>query len=561
MANDDKVEFDSIIDGKTVANQQQHEHHHMDKRDSNSVLVATSIPILQLNVAGEWGPWQRRFFIFFMITAMCSSWHSLQLTFIGPKVKYECIDPFNHSSSNGSMISPITTSISTTPSSSSSSSSSDQCMIDGIACTKWSYDVGHNDSFYHRTIVSEWDLVCNQSWLVSFTQSMYMIGTLMAVFGMAHCSDHFGRRPTILIGWFFQLAGCLSCAFSTSIIQFLISRLILAFGMGTTWSTGFVLLIEMVGPEKREFAGLAVQLGWAFGYVTLPGVAYLARDFRILLICCAALQLLQLPLYWMVTESPRWLLTKRNINDSTKLLKRIGKMNKCHLSSSEIETMVVQANEHEIKHSQLMNSHAKTKRYTIFDLFRTCTMARTTLMIYFLWFCNSLIYYGLSLNTNDWNGDPFINFLLLGLVEFPAYIGCMYLVPLFGHRRALMVTLMGAGIGCLLSILTTYNTHMGIFFASMGKFCVTCSFAIIYVYSAQIYPTVIRTIGVGSSSTVARIGSILAPFIKDLSQATTLAVPMVMLGILSIVAASFVLFIHEPRGTEIPDRPEDLEKK
>ncbi len=49
-----------------------------------------------------------------------------------------------------------------------------------------------------------------------------------------------------------------------------------------------------------------------------------------------------------------------------------------------------------------------------------------------------------------------------------------------------------------------------------GKFCVTASFAIIYVYSTQIYPTVMRTIGLGTSSMVARIGSVLAPFIKDL---------------------------------------------
>lgn len=73
-----------------------------------------------------------------------------------------------------------------------------------------------------------------------------------------------------------------------------------------------------------------------------------------------------------------------------------------------------------------------------------------------------------------------------------------------------------------------------------GKFCVTASFAIVYVYTGttfvhqkyaiflilnafltlpktgQTYPTVLRSIGVGSSSTVARIGSMLAPFIKDL---------------------------------------------
>ena len=53
-------------------------------------------------------------------------------------------------------------------------------------------------------------------------------------------------------------------------------------------------------------------------------------------------------------------------------------------------------------------------------------------------------------------------------------------------------------------------------FAMIGKFCVTSSFGIIYVYSAEIYPTVVRNVGVGSSSMVGRIGSILAPFVKEM---------------------------------------------
>jgi OCT family organic cation transporter-like MFS transporter 4/5 len=58
----------------------------------------------------------------------------------------------------------------------------------------------------------------------------------------------------------------------------------------------------------------------------------------------------------------------------------------------------------------------------------------------------------------------------------------------------------------------------------IGKFCVTCSFGIIYVYSAEIYPTVVRGVGVGSSSMVGRIGSILAPFVKELVGITEILV-------------------------------------
>lgn len=49
--------------------------------------------------------------------------------------------------------------------------------------------------------------------------------------------------------------------------------------------------------------------------------------------------------------------------------------------------------------------------------------------------------------------------------------------------------------------------------SQIGKFGVTCAFAIIYVYAAELFPTVLRSTGMGMSSVMARVGSILAPII------------------------------------------------
>lgn len=53
----------------------------------------------------------------------------------------------------------------------------------------------------------------------------------------------------------------------------------------------------------------------------------------------------------------------------------------------------------------------------------------------------------------------------------------------------------------------------------IGKLCITASYAIIYVLTAEIFPTVVRNVGVGSSSMVARIGGALAPYINLLVSA------------------------------------------
>jgi hypothetical protein len=50
-------------------------------------------------------------------------------------------------------------------------------------------------------------------------------------------------------------------------------------------------------------------------------------------------------------------------------------------------------------------------------------------------------------------------------------------------------------------------------FSTLGKFGISSSFALIYVFTAELIPTIVRTIGVGMSSTFARFGSIAAPFV------------------------------------------------
>jgi MFS transporter, OCT family, solute carrier family 22 (organic cation transporter), member 4/5 len=49
-----------------------------------------------------------------------------------------------------------------------------------------------------------------------------------------------------------------------------------------------------------------------------------------------------------------------------------------------------------------------------------------------------------------------------------------------------------------------------------GKFCASMSYAIIYLFSSELFPTSIRNTGMGCCSMVARIGSMTAPFIIGL---------------------------------------------
>lgn len=52
----------------------------------------------------------------------------------------------------------------------------------------------------------------------------------------------------------------------------------------------------------------------------------------------------------------------------------------------------------------------------------------------------------------------------------------------------------------------------------IGKFAVTTAYSLVYAFTAEIYPTVLRNTALGACSMASRIGSITAPFFIYLSK-------------------------------------------
>ncbi|XP_072018529.1 organic cation transporter protein-like [Amphiura filiformis] len=229
--------------------------------------------------------------------------------------------------------------------------------------------------------------------------------------------------------------------FSPNMITFTILRFLLGTSNMGLFILGSVIGAEFLGPSKRVIGVMGMQMGFAIGYMMLALVAFLIRKWRIIqFVLCAPVVFFFL-LMPIVPESPRWLMSQGKYNKAEKIIRKAAKVNGKKVPEPLFD-------EEDIKHG----SEKLKEQPTVIDLFKTPNLRRNTINLMWNWFVNSIVYYGLSLNTGDLGGNEFISFFISGVVEVPAVIYAFFAIEWFGRRPNLAGTEILAGIACFATI-------------------------------------------------------------------------------------------------------------
>lgn len=145
-----------------------------------------------------------------------------------------------------------------------------------------------------------------------------------------------------------------------------------------------------------------------------------------------------------------------------------------------------------------------------------------------------MAYYGLAMNPNFLGGDRYITFIIGAVLEIPALLIVLFTMNILG-RKTLCMGGFFAGALCLLVTLPipdgrkkSFQLQLSSFIIKfslkeyptllmimvvLGKMSLTAVYAIIYVYTPELFPTVIRSTAMGSCSMVARVGAVSASYI------------------------------------------------
>ncbi|XP_072301724.1 organic cation/carnitine transporter 2-like [Eucyclogobius newberryi] len=154
-------------------------------------------------------------------------------------------------------------------------------------------------------------------------------------------------------------------------------------------------------------------------------------------------------------------------------------------------------------------------------------------------------YFGVSLNTSKLTPDPYLGSLLSAAVEVPAAI-CTWLALRYLPRRVCVgVALLLGGVSLLSrSIIPPSLQWLSITMEMIGKFGFANSMNLLFAYTAEVFPTVLRNTATGICSTFARIGNCTAPFILQLGLYYPF-LPSIVLGALAAGSSIGAAFLPE----------------
>jgi len=511
-----------------------------------------------LSRIGIFGKWQARKIGVVQLVGFFTAWQMLVVSFIVPEVDFWCSPPGLEIplGEKVNWTSPVMVS--------NNVSKYDTCKMFEVEyepttipsdvdeslvteCSRWDYA---RDT-YPETVVSEFNLVCENDKWRSLSQSIYMFGIMVGAVGSGILSDMFGRKKVTILASIGILIFGISVSFSPSIAVFTFLRWCIAVCSISCFTCGYVYCMEMIGGKWSTYIGIGLEFPWALGYMSLPLVAWIFPSWSHLQLAVSIPVLLLSILLLMpglVPESPRWLLVRGNKEEAEEILEKAAEMNGKQISG--------------VKNSTKIDKEVKTdvKSSTLIDLFRTPCMRQSTLIMYYLWFTNSFVYYGLTLNSGSLiPGDLHINFVIGGALEILAYILTIVAFLFAGRRISMSVSMLIGGVALLLTPAVSSVAGKAVL-AQLGKFAITGSFAMVYVYAAEIFPTVVRNVGIGSSSMCARVGSIIAPYIgRELGRSSP-AAPVIIFGVTSVLAGVLVLLLPETRNTKLPDTMQEGEE-
>ncbi|OAD62967.1 Synaptic vesicle 2-related protein [Eufriesea mexicana] len=340
----------------------------------------------------------------------------------------------------------------------------------------------------------------------ALTTTVVFLGMMLSSTFWSNLSDRYGSKQSLTLCAILLLYYAFLSAFAPNFLWILLLRGLVGFAIGCV-PQSVTLYAEFLPAKQRAKCVILLDCFWALGACFEVAIALAIMPtfgWRWLLI----LSTIPLLIFAIITpwlpESTVFDITSGRMDKAVSTLERVARENKKPLPPGRL----VMDRFYQVNHGKLKDVLSKD-------------MCRTSTLLWLVWMSTAFCYYGVVLMTTElfhtsseqcslWENkkedvcqldcrlerSDYIDLLWTTLAEFPGIFSTIFAIEKIGRA-------------CLLSrvVLT-----LAIFLA---RGLIAGVFQAAYVYTPEVYPTHLRSIGVSTCSAMARIGAMVTPYIAQ----------------------------------------------
>ncbi|KAJ8941606.1 hypothetical protein NQ318_012952 [Aromia moschata] len=505
---------------------------------------------------GDFGRWQLKISLLMALLKFPIAWFSLSIVFLAPPTIFWCKPPAKYATLQDNewlkkMVPDEKNSLK------QEGLNSGYCVMkdieNGPENTLPCVDgYSYNTTVFHSSIVTEWDLVCGHQSLIDISQISLMLGILIGNIFFGIMADRSGRKLVLMMCISLQSVFGIIASWIPWYWGFVLARFLLAVCNGGTIVTSFVICMECVGGKWRTIVPILYQIPFGFGNTIMSGIAYALRDWRMFHFAISVLSGLYIFYIWFVPESPRWLIAVGRKDEAMAILQKAAIFNKKDPANVEMAM------------TELSNVPTEDNQKPSFSaLFSTKQLKKRSTLLCLNWTICGITFFAFSQYLGHISGNLFFTVAVGGLITLPGTIFCVCLVARCGRRLTIAVAHLVTAC-CFLAILAVpkgafVQDWPRVLFAGLGIIGLSVSMPALYLFTGELFPTVLRNAGVGASIMFSRIGSMVAPIIVSL-QGLSNFLPLVVLTVAAFLEALLILPLPETKGMPLPETVEDLDR-
>lgn len=408
---------------------------------------------------------------------------------------------------------------------------------------------------------TEWELSTTLQGLMGF---IFFGGIFAGSSISGQFADKYGRQKTLLYVAIAQAIAAIALSLSPGIGTFAVLRGIFGILVGIMIPLGPALVSEISSISMRGkmtvIANTFFTLGTLFSvFMAMISLTTLkSGNWRLLIFLSSVpTYLLIWTTYKHLKESPRFLIANGHLDEGVDVLNHIGTTNNPSMEQ-------ISEQEKEDLNKWRLEVFSQEVQPSVRVLFSPRNI-RITLLLWTIWTCLNYFFYGITfilpymltdLNPGNVQKKGIVDVMITVLAQLPSCVVAYFLIEkeFAGRRKTIICANL---LGALLYIFMYSQQGDGLVtFTSVVKFMGQLTFNILFPYTAELYLTTVRVVGIGWSNGFGKFGASLSPSISLGLYKVNMFLPLLSYAFASGVVAVCAYFIQQETRGKVLDTTE-----